>query len=61
MTYSSCGQLILLGGHFEKDAFSGGPYLLMQYFSTVFGSWPPVVFNTTCDTLPAVLSIHTIL
>ena len=23
------GQLFLLGGHFEKAAFSGGPYLLM--------------------------------
>jgi len=23
------GKLFLLGGHFEKTAFGGGPYLLM--------------------------------
>jgi len=39
------GQLIWLGGHFEKAAFSRGPSFLMQCFSTVFGSCPPLVFS----------------
>jgi len=29
-TYALGGQLFLLGGHFEKAAFSGGPNLLMR-------------------------------
>jgi len=28
MIYVRGGQLFLLGGHFEKAAFSGGPYLM---------------------------------
>jgi len=28
--YTRGGQLFLLGGHFEKAAFSGRPYLLMR-------------------------------
>ena len=30
VSYGKCGQFIWLGGHFEKAAFSGGSYLLIE-------------------------------
>jgi len=43
------GQLIWLGGNFEKAILRGGPCLLLQCSSTFFGSWPLRYFYIPCD------------
>jgi len=38
------GQLFLLGGHFAKATFSGGPYLLMRVEANL-DLWPQLNTN----------------
>ena len=53
------GQLIVLGGHFEKAAFSGGPYLPMEVETSL--SWFSLSTSIYCDKLKEISDVKVFL